>query len=252
MPPPQPCHYDIVDLSVDAEFLHYWTDQQFDSIYPQSIQNLSSRHWTPVDVCRRAAQWLVTAPGTRVLDVGCGPGKFCAVGAASTPGLFTGVEQRARLASIARGILRTWGVPRVRIITDNVTNVCFSQFDAFYIYNPFEENVLPSLRIDRDVELQPHLYSDYSSYVGDQLALTPPGTRVVTYCSDEAEIPDCFACADDACAGQLKLWIRSGVRPWRSSPRTTPQAGDTPEAWLTDSTFPPEVPKLHPGSHPQS
>jgi SAM-dependent methyltransferase len=239
MPPAQPCLYDNVDLRVDAEFLHFWTDQQFDSIYPRSIQNLSCRHWTPVEVCRKAAQWLVTARGTRVLDVGCGPGKFCIVAAASTPGDFTGVEQRAHLASIALGILRTYGISRVRIITANVTNIRFSQFDAFYIFNPFEENVLPSLRIDDAVELQPRLYAEYSAHVSDQLALTPPGTRVVTYCGDWIEIPDCFECAEDACAGQLKLWIRSGNRPSRSVTRgaMTP-AGDMAAVGWFDSAVP--------------
>ena len=44
-------------------------------------------HWTPVHVARRAAQFLVTGPETRVLDVGSGPGKFCLVGALATQGI---------------------------------------------------------------------------------------------------------------------------------------------------------------------
>jgi hypothetical protein len=207
MPYSSPCP-DPVDYSADTEFLHFWTDEQFDSIYPAAIRHLSIRHWTPVEVCRTAAQWLVTQRGTRVLDVGCGPGKFIAVGAACTPGIFTGVEQREKLATLARETLRTFGVPRTRILTANVTEISFAEFDAFYIFNPFEENFLRSMRIDNEVELQPHLYTEYSLYVRNQLSLTPSGTRVVTYCSDRAELPDCFECVDDACDGQLELWIR--------------------------------------------
>ena len=65
-------------------------DEKFDLIYPPQIRELSSLHWTPVAVAAEAAKLLVTAPGTRVLDIGCGPGKFCLVGASLTDGRFTG------------------------------------------------------------------------------------------------------------------------------------------------------------------
>ena len=73
----------------------------FDLVYPKWIQDLSESHWTPVPIALEAARFLVTQPGTRVLDIGCGPGKFCAIGALTTKGHFTGVEQRSRLALIA-------------------------------------------------------------------------------------------------------------------------------------------------------
>ena len=40
-------------------------------------------------------------PGEVVLDIGCGPGKFCIVGALATTGRFTGVEQRKHLCDAA-------------------------------------------------------------------------------------------------------------------------------------------------------
>jgi SAM-dependent methyltransferase len=45
-------------------------------IYPPEIRDLSLRHWTPVAVARRAADFLVGEPETRVLDLGCGTGKI--------------------------------------------------------------------------------------------------------------------------------------------------------------------------------
>ena len=57
-------------------------DEKFDQIYPARIRKLSPLQWTPVRVAAEAAKLLVTVPGTRVLDIGCGPGKFCLVGAA--------------------------------------------------------------------------------------------------------------------------------------------------------------------------
>ena len=58
------------------ECIYAVEDERFDLIYPPEIRNLSWRHWTPVVVARRAAEFLVSEPETRVLDLGCGPGKF--------------------------------------------------------------------------------------------------------------------------------------------------------------------------------
>ena len=79
------------------------TDEQFNTIYPTSIRRLSEKHWTPVSVAKAAAEFLVTNPGTRVLDIGSGAGKFCMVGAVHTRGFFTGVEQREELVQLRQG-----------------------------------------------------------------------------------------------------------------------------------------------------
>ena len=70
------------------------SNEAFDALYPPGIIALANRHWTPVAVARMAAQYLVSRPGEKILDIGSGVGKFCFVGAASTEGHFTGVEQR--------------------------------------------------------------------------------------------------------------------------------------------------------------
>jgi 2-polyprenyl-3-methyl-5-hydroxy-6-metoxy-1,4-benzoquinol methylase len=87
------------------EYIHAPEDNQFDLLYPPEIRALSRAHWTPVKVARRAASFLVREPGTRVLDIGCGPGKFCIVGALATPGRFTGVEQRKQLCELAQATI---------------------------------------------------------------------------------------------------------------------------------------------------
>ncbi len=58
-------------------------DVTFDDLYPEDIQNLSPMHWTPVDIARRASNFLAI-PNARVLDIGSGVGKFCI-----TAGFFT-------------------------------------------------------------------------------------------------------------------------------------------------------------------
>ncbi|HSI64875.1 MAG TPA: class I SAM-dependent methyltransferase [Candidatus Saccharimonadia bacterium] len=183
-------------------------DEEFDRVFPERVRSLSPCHWTPVEAGRQAAQWLVTEPGTRVLDVGCGPGKFCAIGAATTLGHFTGVEQRGHLCRAGRSMLGKYGIPRVDIIQANVTDVAFQEFDAFYIFNPFEENVFESLRIDEGVDLNATFYFQYTSYVRGELSRLPEGTRVVTFWGDCEEIPSCYDCEETACGGRLRLWIK--------------------------------------------
>lgn len=199
--------------SHDTAMLPFLTDRNFEEAYPENVRRLSRAHWTPVEVCRTAAQFLVTGANTRVLDIGCGPGKFCAIGAAATAGHFVGVEQREHLVAAARLMLRYYGVSRVEIVHANVSGVNFRQFDAFYLFNPFEENVYPSLRIDFRVELTTGLYASYTGCVQRQLALAPPGTRVATYCGDCDEIPDCYDCLDVCFGGRLKFWIKTRRQP---------------------------------------
>ena len=197
----------------DSELLHSKKDQEFDLIFPEAVGRLSVCHWSPVHVCRTAAQMLVVEPGTRVLDIGCGPGKFCVIGATTTEGRFTGVEQRGKLARIAQDVVRKHRVPRVDIVHGNIQDVNFRDFDAFYLFNPFEENIMPALRIDYDVDLNPRLYTDYSAHVQQQLLRMPLATRVVTYCTDGLEIPDCYACVKTAFTEKLKLWVKKHPSP---------------------------------------
>lgn len=197
----------------DSELLNSKKDQDFDLIFPEAIGRLSVCHWSPVNVCRTAAQMLAVEPGTRVLDIGCGPGKFCVIGATSTQGHFTGVEQRGKLARIAQDVVKKHRVPRVDIVHGNIQDVNFRDFEAFYLFNPFEENVLPTLRIDYDVELNPKLYTEYTVHVHQQLQRMPMATRVVTYCGDCLEIPDCYACVKTAFTDKLKLWVKKHPSP---------------------------------------
>ena len=78
------------------------TDGEFDQVFVPDVEAISFRHWTPVWVARRAAELLVHAGATEILDVGAGPGKFCIVGALTTAARFAGVEQRGGLVEQAR------------------------------------------------------------------------------------------------------------------------------------------------------
>lgn len=184
-------------------------DPRFDGIYPAVIRSISSTYWTPVAVARRAAKLLVTRPGHRILDIGCGPAKFCIVGATTTEGLFTGVERRKHLAALARRVVSEHGIRNVKIIHGNVTELRFEDFDGFYLFNPFEENLVrpqaPSASIARSWER----YERYTLHVARQLERVQVETRVVTYGGLCHEVPGCYECKYSAFDGLLKLWIKT-------------------------------------------
>jgi SAM-dependent methyltransferase len=207
-------------------------DEKFDLIYPARIRELSPVFWTPVAVAAEAAKWLVTAPGRRVLDIGCGPGKFCLVAASLTDGNFTGIEQRSDLVTAARQAAIEFGFstsdsslsasrhpchprnPRfsqssgVNFIHGNVLEIDFGDYDAFYLFNPFEENMFQGNKIDRAVPFSPELFKKYTSYVSAQLGARPIGTRVATYMGYANDIPSCYSCESSQFGDDLKLWTK--------------------------------------------
>ena len=202
-------------------------DEKFDLIYPAQIRKLSSVFWTPVAVAAEAAKLLVTdrachavglaKAGTRVLDIGCGPGKFCLVAASLTDGRFTGVEQRSDLVAAARQAAKDLCLPRrslgeggthVEFLHGNVMDVDFADYDAFYLFNPFEENMFNGHKIDRAVPLSPELFKRYTRHVSTQLGTKPLGTRVVTYLGYADDIPACYDCESTLFNDDLKLWIK--------------------------------------------
>ena len=184
-------------------------DEKFDQIYPAKVRQLSSIFWTPVAVAAEAAKMLVTAPGTRVLDIGCGAGKFCLVGASLTDGRFTGVEQRAELVAAGRQAATTLGLSHIDFLHANVMEIDFAEYDAFYLYNPFEENIYQGWKLDHSVPLSPALFKRYTSQVAARLGARPIGTRVVTYAGYADELPACYACESALFRDDLKLWIKS-------------------------------------------
>jgi len=184
--------------------------EKFDLIYSAGIRELSPIFWTPVDVAAEAAKLLVTRAGTRVLDVGCGPGKFCLVGAQVTEGRFTGVEQRSALveaATKAAADLQLSGT--VDFLCANILDVEFENYDAFYLFNPFEENMFDGHKIDAVVPLSIELFKRYTSHVAARLGVRPLGTRVVTYMGYADEIPACYTCESVLFNDDLKLWIKT-------------------------------------------
>ena len=184
---------------------------EFDKIYPGSIRMISDKQWTSVDIAVSAALFLVTDKNTRVLDIGSGVGKFCLIGATITDAYFTGVEQRKELVDITNEIIDIYDIPNIKIIHSNIVDIEFSNYDAFYFFNPFQENIDVSARIDNQVGMSDYLYDKYSNYVYKQLSLAKNGTRLVTYFGSENKVPDCYRLKETKHDNELKFWIKNDV-----------------------------------------
>ena len=95
-----------------------------------------------------------------------------------------------------------------RSFTATSLEIAFAAYDAFYLYNPFEENMARGHKIDSAVLLSPLLFKRYNNYVAANLGSMPIGTRVVTYAGYADEIPTCYHCELALFRDELKLWIK--------------------------------------------
>ncbi|HCN83307.1 MAG TPA: hypothetical protein DIT07_06740, partial [Sphingobacteriaceae bacterium] len=133
-------------------------DEEFDWLYPEHFQLMSVKQWTPLPVARKAAKFLAR-PGAKILDIGSGIGKFClAAGYHFPETFFYGVEQRHELICLAEEAKRYTRLSNVNFVYANITQVNFKEFDHFYFYNSFYENIDPVNQIDDTIELSASLY----------------------------------------------------------------------------------------------
>jgi predicted RNA methylase len=192
----------FTDISEDIPV----SDEDFNTIYPIRLQKKAPFHFTPVAVAKRVAQYLVDKPQTRVLDIGSGVGKFCMIGSVCTEGYFVGVEQRPTLFSVANRLVKKHKLSNLEFINANITSIDFTQYDAFYCFNPFFENLRPKEKIDNSIELNKIFFHTYAIYVREQLEKMPINTKLATYYSFLEEVPDSFQIQDMELDGKLKLW----------------------------------------------
>lgn len=188
------------------------TDLAFNNIYPYSMQVLSRQHWTPLRVVRLATDFLTSTAPSKILDIGSGAGKFCLAGACYAPRhYFYGIEQRKYIFEEARNAQRKIGIDNVSFIHGNFTQLDLRQFDHFYFFNSFYENLNDEGRIDHDIDYSEELYRYYVRYLHSGLQSMPKGTRIATYHSLYEEIPLSYELVDTLEGGNLNFWIKRGV-----------------------------------------
>jgi hypothetical protein len=184
-------------------------DKSFDKyIYPEKIQRISSVHWTPISIAMKASDLLVQNDNDKVLDIGSGVGKFCIIGALHTKGTFYGIEQRQKLHIISKKLIREFEVTNVKFIHSNIDRINFYDYNAFYFFNPFEENIYPKNKIDDTVSLSFSKYLQYTIHVRKEFERLPINTRIVTYCSDHEIIPSGYIQEYQDSKDRLSLWVK--------------------------------------------
>ncbi len=185
------------------------SDKDFNMIYPSSIQLLAQRHWTPLEVATKSANFLGSEDDTKILDIGSGVGKFCLVAAQVKPqSEFYGIEQRARLTYEANTAKKALNIKNAYFITGNFTQIDFRNYDHFYFYNSFYENLEGRDKIDNSIEYSLELFNYYNHYLYTQLAQRPSGTKLVTYHSLEDEVPKSYRVVCSQMDHLLKFWIK--------------------------------------------
>jgi hypothetical protein len=169
-------------------------DDCFDQLLPADLRLASSVYWTPLEVVRRASQWLEQLGIRSVVDIGSGVGKFCIAGALATRCTFTGVEHRPHLTVVARQLSRAFGVQdRVSIVDGRFGEVALPRADCYYLYNPFEENLSPpDEALDHRVELSIVRFRGELRAFRSLVSSLPRGAYVLAYNGVGGRWPDCL------------------------------------------------------------
>ena len=188
------------------DFNNNTTDEEFNGISGKHIASLSNLHWTPLKIARKASEWLCNSTDSKILDVGSGIGKFCLVGALTTDGEYTGVEQRENLVKISNKIIDQNKISKVKFIYNNFKHINFNNYTGFYLYNPFWENIANDKLIDNKITVSESLYKEYNKLLSDKLSKLKAGVLVVTYLMKEDDIPQCFSIKKHQFDRKLILW----------------------------------------------
>lgn len=185
------------------------SDAQFNQLYPISIQLLAQRHWTPLIVARKAANFLAAESNVKILDIGSGVGKFCLAAAHYKPNAFYyGIEQRKQLVTHAGAAKEILNYENVFFMNGNFTQIDFRKYDHFYFYNSFYENIAGTVKIDNSIDYSLELFNYYNRYLYKQLEQKPPGTRLAAFHSLEDEMPPEYHIVSVEMDGLLKFWIK--------------------------------------------
>ncbi len=195
-------------MSPKKTYKHELTEIGFNNLLPQDLKQASQLYFTPIEVAQKAAAWLTENNEQKVLDIGSGIGKFCIAGARNFNCHFYGVEYRKSLVDIANELIEHYEINNVTMMHSNIIDIDFSEYDSFYFFNSFYENLETTHHLNNEVEIEEHLYQIYLDYTEQQLDKAKPGTRLVTYFGNNFEVPNSYVRVRDAFDGSLKLWIK--------------------------------------------
>ena len=167
-------------------------DDEIDFLLKPEYHVHSERHFTSVYVAQLAVDFLTEKGNQHILDIGSGTGKFCFIGGLLSESTFTGIEYRKEFIEEATRLKELAGLSNVNYIQSNIIHLTFDSYDAFYMFNPFLEQIDGTATMDSGLEPSTTLYRNYHHHVAHQLELKPIGTRLVTYYVHEDFIPNAY------------------------------------------------------------
>jgi predicted RNA methylase len=187
----------------------FLSDAQFHQLYPAAVMPQASMHWTPLNIARKVAEFLAAEKDMKILDIGSGAGKFCLAAAYYKPdAFFYGIEQRPELVACAENARFQLQFQNVFFTEGNITQFDLTQYDHYYFYNSFHENIEDENKIDDKVTYSRELYYAYNRYLCKQLEKKASGTRLATFHAMEEQLPAGYHEVGATPDELLKFWIK--------------------------------------------
>jgi SAM-dependent methyltransferase len=183
-------------------------DEEFDAIFPEDVREHSNRHFTSVFIAQQATDFLIEGGAKSILDIGSGTGKYCLVASAISKAQYTGVEHRPYQVEIGNDCAKRFGLTNCNFISDTILNIDFSEYDAFYIFNPFLEAKDPSAKMDQLVKVGLKEYDLFSDYVYHQFDSLKIGTRIASYWTSKTQFPPSYEMVKSAFGDTLTFWVK--------------------------------------------
>jgi hypothetical protein len=198
-------------------------DAVFDGLLSQEARALSPLYWTPLDVALRVARWFDEFGIRTVVDIGSGVGKFCIATALASRCRCIGLEQRPWLVTVARNLAARLDCgDRVQFIEGDFRSLGVPVADAYYLFNPFEENLFGvGERIDDEVELGEERLATDLAALRLHLLGAPFGTYLVTYNGFGGRVPASYRPL------RVEREFSSVLRLWRKEERVPPRGTAT-------------------------
>jgi SAM-dependent methyltransferase len=185
------------------------SDLQFHKLYADPLLAQASMHWTPLHIAKKAAEFLAAEPGKKILDIGSGAGKFCLAAAYYQPTCFYyGIEQRKNLVDAAHAAQDILRIQNAAFIHANISAFDLEEYDHFYFFNAFYENLDDEYKIDTELTYSKQLYNAYNRHLYKQLDKKPAGTRLATFHSTQHEIPGSYHEVGGTEDEVLKFWAK--------------------------------------------
>lgn len=189
---------------------YFTSDNKFNKLYPGYIQKVARKHFTSLGVAHMVAEFLAKEDGAKILDIGSGAGKFCIAAAYYTPKAFYyGVELRENLMVNAEIVRNKLGIKNAAFIKGSFADIDFTQYNHFYFYNSFYENIVDAGRIDESLSFSRDAYNAYNATLCDKLSQMPAGTRLVTFHVNTTELPPLYKVVREEVEGFLKFCIKT-------------------------------------------